>query len=100
MPYRLPSTGGYYARVKTKSKEIRRSLKTKDGELAKRRLRDFRKELERVDSDAANMRLSELLAAYLATSQHKSKSTFQKYEAIARRIREEWPGGLRGRCAT
>jgi len=95
--YRLPSTGGYYARVSTKGKEIRRSLKTKDCDLAKRRLRDFRKELERVDSDAANMRLSELLTAYLATSQHKSKSTFQKYEAIARRIREEWPDGAEGK---
>jgi hypothetical protein len=36
--YRYSSTGGYYARIKTTSKEIRRSLTTTDRDLAKRRL--------------------------------------------------------------
>ena len=36
--YRYSSTGGYYARIKTVSKEIRRSLVTTDRDLAKRRL--------------------------------------------------------------
>jgi integrase len=91
--YRLASTGGYYARVWLRGKEIRRSLKTKDRELAKRRLRDLRRELEQIDSDAARLTLTDLLTSYLATSQHKSKSSSDKAEAIAKRIRSEWPGG-------
>jgi hypothetical protein len=36
--YRYSSTGGYYARIKSAGKEIRRSLVTTDRDLAKRRL--------------------------------------------------------------
>lgn len=91
--YRLASTGGYYARVWIRSKEIRRSLKTKDHQLAKRRLADLRRELEKLDSDAARVTLADYLGTFLGSSQHKSKSTQQKFDAIAKRIREEWPGG-------
>jgi integrase len=91
--YRLASTGGYYARVWTSGKEIRRSLKTSDPALAKRRLRDLRRDLERLNNEAANVTLGEYLGTFLASSQHKSKSTQQKFDAIAKRIREEWPDG-------
>jgi len=52
--YRLTATGGFYARVWVRSKEIRRSLKTSDWLLAKRRLRDLRKDLEKSDNAAAD----------------------------------------------
>ncbi|OYV06404.1 MAG: hypothetical protein CFE26_06505 [Verrucomicrobiales bacterium VVV1] len=48
--HRYAATGGYYARVWISGKEIRRSLKTKDAQLAKRRLRELRADLERVDA--------------------------------------------------
>lgn len=91
--YRLASTGGYYARVWSRGREIRRSLKTKDPALAKRRLRDLRRELETLDSDAAQTTLEAFLKTFLASSLHKSKSTKQKFDSIAKRIREDWPGG-------
>ena len=48
--YRLNQTGGYYALVKRGGKQIRRSLKTKDRALAKRRLNDFKKQIKRLTS--------------------------------------------------
>ncbi len=45
--YLLNGNGGYYALVKRGGKQIRRSLKTKDSVLAKRRLNDFKKKINR-----------------------------------------------------
>ena len=61
--YKLASTGGFYARVWVRGKEIRRSLETSDWQLAKRRLRDLRKDLEKLDNEAAKTTLN----AYLET---------------------------------
>lgn len=91
--YRLASTGGFYARVWVRGKEIRRSLATTDWQLAKRRLRDLRKDLEKLDNEAAHTTIKAHLEVFLATSQNKSASTREKFDMIARRIREEWPGG-------
>ncbi len=41
-------SGKYYAIVRVAGKQIKRSLKTDDLALAKRRLRDFRRKVERV----------------------------------------------------
>jgi integrase len=52
--YRRQATGVYYLRVKRRSKEFRRSLRTSDFALAKRRLREFEakaSKLQAVDSD-------------------------------------------------
>ncbi len=53
--YRYASTGVYYARVKVNGKEFRRSLRTDDRALAKRKLADLRTELERVDPHAGRV---------------------------------------------
>jgi hypothetical protein len=47
--YRYSSTGGYYARIKTAGKEIRRSCppRTKDRKLAKRQLSKLKEEILR-----------------------------------------------------
>ena len=55
--YKLASTGNFYARVWIRGKEIRRSLQTTDWQLAKRRLRDLRKDLEKLDNDSAHVTL-------------------------------------------
>ncbi len=91
--YRLASTGGFYARVWVRGKEIRRSLATKDWQLAKRRLRDLRKDLEKLDNEASKTTVAAYLETFLASSQHKSKSTRQKFEAVAKRMHDEWPDG-------
>jgi len=91
--YRLVSTGGFYARVWVRGKEIRRSLATTDWQLAKRRLRDLRKDLEKLDNQSAHVTVKAYLETFLASSQDKSKSTRQKAEAVAKRMHEEWPDG-------
>ncbi len=92
--YRYAATGGYYARVWISGKEIRRSLKTKDGQLAKRRLRELRSDLEKIDASMSETTVGRYLETFLLTSQHRSQSTKQKNEAIAKRIKEEWPEGV------
>ena len=90
--YKLASTGNFYARVWIRGKEIRRSLQTTDWQLAKRRLRDLRKDLKKLDNDAAHVTLKAYLETFLASFQNKSKSTRQKNEAVAKRMHDEWPG--------
>lgn len=46
--YRHPNTGKYYALVKKNGKQIRRSLKTTNRQLADRRLADFRSKIGRL----------------------------------------------------
>jgi len=50
--YRHVPSGGYYALVKRGGKQIRRSLKTQDRQLAQRRLADFRDKVVRLTPDA------------------------------------------------
>lgn len=52
--YRNQSSGTYFALVKRKGKQIRKSLKTKDRKLAERRLREFRKNAERLTASTSD----------------------------------------------
>lgn len=92
--YRLSSNGRYYARVWSAGKEIRRSLRTNDRELAKRLLGALRKDLEHLDTTVSQKKLSELVELYLTTIQGKSKGTKDREEMVVKRMREDWPGGL------
>jgi hypothetical protein len=47
--YRNESSGTYYALVKRSGKQTKRSLKTKDLALAKRRLREFAEKVDRIN---------------------------------------------------
>jgi integrase len=91
--YRYSSTGGYYARVKSNRKEIRRSLGTTDRDLAKRRLAKLKDDLSKIDPSNGRMTLAELCDQYLRTVQHQKAKTVERKELIARRVKEEWPGG-------
>ena len=62
--YRYSSSGVYYARFRSKGKEIRHSLRTTDRELAKRRLQEDIDKASKVDSEMAKMTLAELLCLY------------------------------------
>ena len=55
--YRVKETGGYYALVKRNRKQIRRSLKTTDKSMAKRRLQALLKKVEnlRIDAKISNI---------------------------------------------
>jgi hypothetical protein len=50
--YRSPSSQQYYALLKIRGKQIKRSLKTNNLPEARRKLKDFRRDQERIDSTA------------------------------------------------
>jgi len=72
--YGFSTSGTYFAVVRHLGKLIRRSLETDDRALAKRRLVDFRRTLERVDHKAGKITVAELAARHFATIQHRRKA--------------------------
>ncbi len=91
--YRYSSNGVYYARIKVRGKEIRRSLETTDRDLAKRQLAVLKQEQARVDHSKGKMTLAELSDRYLKTVQHRKPKTVERKTHIVRRIKEDWITG-------
>ena len=91
--YRYTPNGTYYARVEKEGKEFRRSLRTNDRAVAKRKLADFQREIGRTLPGANRTTVAQLADMYLATQQHLEKSTREDKGRIVRRIKESWPGG-------
>lgn len=92
--YRYSSNDVYYAVVKHRGKIIRRSLKTTDPEIAKRKLRKFRNDLLQINPSAGRITLNELVGKYLGSIQYLDTKTIKTRTAIAKRIRESWPEGV------
>jgi integrase len=90
---RYTSTGTYYARVRHRGKLILKSLKTSDRALAKRKLADFRRDLEKIDPRAGKVTVAELADRYRDSQRHLAKNTQAKKDTITTRIKKEWPGG-------
>lgn len=80
--YRHVPTGGYYALVKRGGKQIRRSLKTADRQLAQRRLSEFRDKVNRLsgDAEAGRVTFDDLAARWfsVASVSLKEKSATRK----------------------
>lgn len=79
--YRIESSGIYYALVKRHGKQFRRSLKTSDRQLAKRRLADFRQKVTRLSQTkhASALTFDELTDRWLDTIRPKLKeSSYQR----------------------
>ena len=91
--YRYSPSGVYYARLKRPGKEIRRSLKTTDKELAKRRLADLRNEQAEIDPASEKMPLRELCERFLETIKHQKPKTLERKTLIIRRMKHDWPTG-------
>lgn len=91
--YRYSSNGVYYARIKVRGKEIRRSLGTLDRDLAKRKLAALKDELAKVDHSKGKLTLAELCDRYLLTVQHLKPKTVERKTHIVRRIKRDWPTG-------
>jgi len=92
MPLPLPANWFHYARVKSGGKEIRRSLKTKDRQVAKSNLSDLRGELGNVDLSVGRMSLAELGASYLRTIQRQKPKTIECKQLVVDRTKDHWPG--------
>jgi integrase len=91
--YRYSSNGVYYARFKTHGKEILRSLRTTDRNLAKRNLARLKDEQRQTDRSKSKITLAELCDQYLRTIQHQKPKTVERKNYIVNRIKTEWPTG-------
>lgn len=71
------ANGTYYLLVKRGGKQFRRSLRTTDQALAKRRLREFQEKASRLTSDSENrgLRFEELAARWLTSRQAELKAS-------------------------
>jgi integrase len=88
--YRNPSSGTYYALLKVRGKQIKRSLATRDLPEARRKLRDFKHEQERIDPDAGKLTVGALCDRLVAATSHQAAKTLERKTLIIRRIRDKW----------
>jgi integrase len=91
--YRYSPNGVYYARVKRGGKETKRSLRTTDPVLAKRKLRDFRDQQQQVDPARGNVTLAQLCDRWLATKKNAKPKTLGTKSHVVKQIKSRWPGG-------
>jgi integrase len=89
--YRYNPTGGYFARVRFGGKLYRRKLDTDDLELAKRKLRGFKDDLQRTDADKGNASFGKVLADYASTLTGADKTLVGK-RAIIQKLKATWFG--------
>jgi len=80
------SNGVYYGRIRVDGKEIKRSLRTNDKALAKRKLSEFKNEQRQTDRSRGRMTLTELCKQYLLTVRHQKPKTVERKNAIIGRI--------------
>jgi integrase len=85
--YRYNPSGQFFARVRFRGKLHRRKLKTDDLDVAKRKLRDFKNDLERTDASKGNTSFAAVLDAYSATLKG-SESTLEKKRAIIQLLKQ------------
>ena len=97
--YRYSSNGTYYARMDVKGKEVRRSLKTKDRDLAKRRLRAMKDDIEKLDVSAARTTLEQWMQTFEGLYGGKAQGTLYKVAAAMKAMRALWPGGVHWRMS-
>jgi integrase len=89
--YRYNPSGHYFARVRFRGKLYRRKLDTDDLAFAKRKLRDFKNDLERTDASKGNTSLGKVLDDYAATLTG-ADSTLEKKRATIEKLRSTWFG--------
>jgi len=84
--YRYQPTGMYFARVRFRRALVRRKLDTTNLAIAKRKLADFRRDLERTDVGKGNTSFAAALDDYLATLTG-AISTLEDKRAIIEKIK-------------
>ena len=91
--YRYTSSGIYYARIKRKGKEVRRSLGTDDRPTAERKLADLQREVDRTEAGAGRVTLASVCDRYLTTVQDQKEKTLKRKRYIAAKLKADFPGG-------
>ena len=89
--YRYNPSGQYFARVRFRGKLYRRKLETADLDLAKRKLRAFKDDLERTDASKGNMSFASVLDAYDAALGGADSTRVNK-RAVIDKLRATWFG--------
>ena len=89
--YRYNPSGQYFARVRFKGKLYRKKLKAGDLALAKRKLREFKNDLERTDASKGNKSFAKVLQDYAETLQG-AESTLANKLAVIANLKETWFG--------
>src|SRR4029453_14326931 len=87
--YRYNPSGHYFARVRFRGKLYRRKLDTDVLVFAKRKLRDFKNDLERTDASKGNTSLGKVLDDYAATLTG-ADSTLEKNRAQIENLKATW----------
>ncbi len=96
--YRNPTSGTYYAILKVRGKQIKKSLETDNLPQARRELKDFRVSVTRVDHKAARNTLAHY-AGLLIGGDRAGRAAKNK-KRIVDLIKEKWPGGADTPIAT
>jgi len=87
--------GTYYALVKVAGKQIKRSLKTADLSLAKRRLTDFRNNASRLTGSEKSLVFEGLAELWLASIRpHLKDSSYQRRDTCLKQVKPYFKGHL------
>ena len=89
--YCYQPTGAYFARVRFGGKLYRRALETTDYKVARRKLGDFRRDLERTDASKGKTSFARVLDTYASTLRG-TDSTLEKQRAVIARLWKTWFG--------
>jgi integrase len=89
--YRYNPTGQYFARIRFRGRLYRKKLETDDYSLARRKLADFRRDLERTDATKGNASLAKVLDDYAATLAG-APSTLKDKRAIVAKLKATFFG--------
>jgi integrase len=89
--YCYQPTGAYFARVRYGGKLYRRSLGTNDYTLARRKLADYRHDLQRTDASKGKTSFATVLDAYEQTLTGAG-ATLEKKRAVLAKLRRTWFG--------
>ncbi len=92
--YRHSRSGRYYGAKKIGGKRRDVSLRTTDRQIAERRMRDWVRNIDRVDREKERTTFAELINIFIATNRGKSKSTQTTHSSIIKLLRRSWRPGL------
>ena len=88
--YRYVPSGVYYALIKFRGKQIRRTLETKDLALARRKVQDLRRDLELTDPELAHRTLEAQAERFMPTLSG-TPSTLKKAKRYVNDLLTGWP---------
>jgi len=89
--YRYNPSGQFFARVRFHGKLYRKKLNAGDLAVAKRKLREFKNDLERTDATKGNTSFAKVLHDYAATLTG-AETTLENKRAIVAKLKETWFG--------